>query len=462
MSSKGFGSSTGKVRLLSVALMGLGLVALVQQQILLRRPPRLQSVAIQSIRSGAAALDVRFSRTMDRKSVAENSRLVPHQPHQWFGQQDQFRLLLDPGALIRSPQKLVLAGRDQRGLALPNRSIWWDPRSYLVAVMVEEEGEQLKLLREDGSWLPLSSIEQRILQIEPLGNGEGVAFVTDKDPSKLEVLLRQLTPRAMSDRVQGLADPLPGAIQSLATGSLLFAHLSSNRRGELLVQVGGIEAGSDRTWIRSANAKRRDLDLEVAGAIRLLPDGSGLVVPSYDGLDLLPMNPDKTGNTAQSLPGSRELKSFCSGSGRAVLLRNWPDYRRSIELVIPGKPPRQVWLGEEGVMATACDNRGENIWIVLRDASPILRDELLLLNSSGSVLKRRYFPGWYLASGAVLDVDPATNRLLTVMTDGDGAKRRAALIDGKSLEFELLKPQVVLARWLPAGGDLDEFHRVRR
>ena len=461
MSSKGLGSSTAKVRLLSVALIGLGVVALVQQQILLRRPPRLRSVAIQSIRSGAAALDVRFSRSMNRTSVAENSRLLPHQPHQWFGQQDQFRLLLDPGALIHSPQQLVLAGHDQRGLALPQRALWWDPRSSLLAVVVEEQGEQLKLRRQDGRWLPLSSVEQRILQIEPLGNGEGVAFVTDNDPSKLEVLLRELTPRALSDQAQGLGNPLPGAIQSLASGSLLFAHLSSNQRGELLVQVGGIEAGSDRTWIRSANAKRRDLNLEVAGAIRLLPDGSGLVVPSYDGLDLLPMNPDGKENAPQSLPGSRELKSFCTGSGRAVLLRNWPDYRRSIELVIPGQPPRQVWLGEEGVMATACDNRGDKIWIVLRTASPTLQDELLLLNSSGLVLKRRYFPGWYLASGAVLDVDPATNRLLTVMTDGDGSRRRAALIDGNSLEFELLQPQVVLARWLPAGGELDEFSKVR-
>ena len=77
MSSKGLGSSSAKIRLLSVALMGLGLVALVQQQILLRRPPRLRSVAIQSMRSGAAALDVRFSRTMNRKSVAENSGLFP-------------------------------------------------------------------------------------------------------------------------------------------------------------------------------------------------------------------------------------------------------------------------------------------------------------------------------------------------------------------------------------------------
>ena len=461
MSSKGLGSSTAKVRLLSIALIGLGVVALVQQQILLRRPPRLRSVAIQSIRSGAAALDVRFSRSMNRTSVAENSRLLPHQPHQWFGQQDQFRLLLDPGALIHSPQQLVLAGHDQRGLALPQRALWWDPRSSLLAVVVEEQGEQLKLRRQDGRWLPLSSVEQRILQIEPLGNGEGVAFVTDNDPSKLEVLLRELTPRALSDQAQGLGNPLPGALQSLASGSLLFAHLSSNQRGELLVQVGGIEAGSDRTWIRSANAKRRDLNLEVAGAIRLLPDGSGLVVPSYDGLDLLPMNPDGKENAPQSLPGSRELKSFCTGSGRAVLLRNWPDYRRSIELVIPGQPPRQVWLGEEGVMATACDNRGDKIWIVLRTASPTLQDELLLLNSSGLVLKRRYLPGWYLASGAVLDVDPATNRLLTVMTDGDGSRRRAALIDGNSLAFELLQPQVVLARWLPAGGELDEFSKVR-
>ena len=77
--SSPFGSSLpGKSQLLIGILAGLGLVALVQQQILLRRLPQLRSVSIQSIRSGAAALDVRFSRPMNRESVAENSRLTPH------------------------------------------------------------------------------------------------------------------------------------------------------------------------------------------------------------------------------------------------------------------------------------------------------------------------------------------------------------------------------------------------
>ena len=461
--SSPFGSSLpGKSQLLIGILAGLGLVALVQQQILLRRLPQLRSVSIQSIRSGAAALDVRFSRPMNRESVAENSRLTPHQLHQWFGQQDRFRLLLDPEAVILSPQKLNLAGRDRRGLSIRDRTLWWDPRPHLLAVVVTKDGEQLQLRRKNGDWLPLSSFQERILQLEPLGNGEGVAFVTDNAPSQLEVLLQQLTPRAISQQVDGLADPLPGEIESLASGSLLFAHLSSNQRGELLVQVGGIEAGSDSTWIRSAEFARRNLNLEGSGAIRLLPDGSGMVVPSYEGLDLLPMNANGEDSSPQSLPGSRELKAFCTGSGRAVLLRNWPDYRRSIELVIPGLPPRQVWLGDAGVMAAACDNGGEKLWIVLRAASPDIQDELLLLDSSGTVLKRKRMNGWYLASGAGLDFDPATNRLLTVMRDSDGESSRAALIDGSSLDLEVLAPQVVLARWLPSGGQLDNFFQFRR
>ncbi len=462
MSSPLGSSRSAKFRLLIFILVGLGVVALVQQQILLRRLPQLRSVAIQSIRSGAAALDVRFSRPMNRELVAEKSRLIPAQLHQWFGQQNRFRLLLDPGAVVRSPQQLILAGDDRRGLPMRARSLWWDPRSHLLAVVVTKDGEQLQLRRKDGGWLPLSSIQERILQLEPLGNGQGVAFVSDKSPSQLEVLLRQLTPRDLSEKADGLADPLAGALESLASGSLLFAHLSSNQRGELLVQVGGLPVGSDRTWIRSDSGRRRDLNLEDSGAIRLLPDGSGMVVPSYEGLDLLPMNPVEGQSSPQSLPGSRELKAFCTGSGRAVLLRNWPDYRRSIELVIPGQPPRQVWLGEAGVMATACDNGGERIWVVLREATPDIQDELLLLDSTGSVLQRKRLVGWYLASGAGLDVDPATNRLLTVMRDSDGQRSRAVLVDGSSLDLEILNPQVVLARWLPAGGQLDEFFQFRR
>lgn len=138
MSSPLGSSRSAKFRLLIFILVGLGVVALVQQQILLRRLPQLRSVAIQSIRSGAAALDVRFSRPMNRELVAEKSRLIPAQLHQWFGQQNRFRLLLDPGAVVRSPQQLILAGDDRRGFLcvlarfggthVPIFWLWWSPR----------------------------------------------------------------------------------------------------------------------------------------------------------------------------------------------------------------------------------------------------------------------------------------------------------------------------------------------
>ena len=65
------------------------------------------------------------------------------------------------------------------------------------------------------------------------------------------------------------------------------------------------------------------------------------------------------------LPGSRELGAFCGASGRAVLIRHWPDYRRSIELVVPGQAPKQLHLGDQAVLGVACDNRGKRIWAVL-------------------------------------------------------------------------------------------------
>ena len=79
MSARSPASST-RPRLLIGCLTALAGLALLQQQILLRRPPWLQSVAIQPIRSGAAALDVVFSRPMDRATVAASS-LVPDLPH---------------------------------------------------------------------------------------------------------------------------------------------------------------------------------------------------------------------------------------------------------------------------------------------------------------------------------------------------------------------------------------------
>lgn len=452
------------VRLLLGCLAALSALAVVQQQVLLRRPPRLQSVAIQPIRSGAAALDVVFSRPMDPESVAQ-SGLLPDVAHRWFGVQDRLRLLVAPGQALQSPLRLNLLGRDLRQLALPPQQLWWDPRPHLLAVVPSEDGESLQMQLRDGQWRALAPAQQTILQIEPLGNGAGVALVSDDDEARQRVLFRALDQRALSARRTGLGDPQLGALEELesgASGALLFAHLSSNQRGDLLVQLGGFDPVSDRIWIQSAQQKTRVLDLEPSGALRLLPDGGGLVMPSYDGLELLSLDARDAASTRQSLPGRREVKAFCAGSGRALLIRHWPDYRRSIELVIPSRPPREVWLGDAGVMAAACNTAGDRLWVVLREAGRSTDDRLLLLDSEGNQLNSVSLGKWRLTSGAELDYDPVSNRLLTVVKQSDAADGRVALIDAGTLELEVLNKPAVLARWLPAGGELTDVSSPSR
>ena len=452
-------ASSARPRLLLGCLAALAGLAVVQQQILLRRPPRLQSVAIQPLRSGAAALDVVFSRPMDRATVAASS-LDPDLPHRWFGRQDRLRLLVNSGQPIAGPLRLDLLGRDLRRLPLRSQEVWWNPRPHLLSVVPSGDGERLKLRLRDGRWKALAPVQQRILQIEPLGNGAGVALVSDDSEARQRVLLRHLDQHALSIREQGLDDPVLGSLEVLesgASGSLLFAHLSSNQLGELLVQLGGFEPDSDRVWIQSQGKEQRPLDLEASGPLRLLPDGNGLVLPSYDGLELLPLNASLDGGARQSLPGSREVKAFCSGSGRALLARHWPDYRRSLELVIPARPPQQVWLGEAGVMAAACDNGGERLWLVLREAGLRTEDVLLQLDSKGQEIRRRALGPWRLSSGAELDYDPVTDQLLTVVQKPAADHGRIALISGSSLSLEVLEQPAVLARWLPAGGALTDF-----
>lgn len=452
-------ASSARPRLLFGCLAALAGLAVVQQQILLRRPPRLQSVAIQPLRSGAAALDVIFSRPMDRATVAASS-LAPDRAHSWFGRQDRLRLLVDPGPPIAGPLRLELLGQDLRQLPLKTQLVWWNPRPHLLAVVPSVDGERLMLRQRDGRWQSLAPAQQRILQIEPLGNGAGVALVSDDSEAQQRVLLRQLDQQALSIREQDLGDPVLGSLEELESGdsgALLFAHLSSNQLGELLVQLGGFAPDSDRVWIQSEGKARRFLDLKASGPLRLLPDGNGLVLPSYDGLELLPLNPSLDGDSRQSLPGSREVKAFCSGSGRALLVRHWPDYRRSLELVIPARPPQQVWLGEAGVMAAACDNGGERLWLVLREAGLRTEDVLLQLDSNGQEIRRRSLGPWRLSSGSELDYDPVSDQLLTVVQKPAADHGRIALISGSTLDIELLEQSAVLARWLPAGGDLTDF-----
>ena len=120
--------------------------ALTQQQLLLRRPPRLLALTAEPIQSGSAALDADFSRPMHRNNVAAESRVVPSVPHRWLGDGNPLRLVIDAEAPITAPLELRLAGRDQRMEPLTPQRWWWDPRPWMLVTRHVQGGEQLQLL----------------------------------------------------------------------------------------------------------------------------------------------------------------------------------------------------------------------------------------------------------------------------------------------------------------------------
>ncbi|MGC6482229.1 MAG: hypothetical protein ACON4T_01465 [Synechococcus sp.] len=447
-------------RSLCLAFAGLTTLVLVQQQVLLRRAPRLHSVAVQPLRSGPAALDVRFSRPMQPASVETFSRLHPDLSHRWFGENAAWRLLLDQPDPTAFPLRVDLSGQDLRGLSLKPQSLYWDPRPTLLAVESLEGGQQhLTLLQRDGSWAPLTPKFRDIVQIEPLGNGQGVAFVATDDQGDQFVAMRHLIPRALGLAHSDLASPALGPLEALTERGQLFGYVSSNLRGDLLVQAGQMQPGRDQLWVRRADQQRFDLELQRSGPIRLLPDGTGLVVPDYDGLVLQSFKrPDRQSWPRQILPGRRDLRAFCTGSGRALLVRHWPDYRRSVELVIPGLSPRQIWLGEEAVIAVACDNGGERLWVVLRDGVEEPHDTLLQLDRDGTVQQRHSLTPWRLSPDSGLHFDPVSDQLLFTVIRALHAPGRLARLSSSSMTLQVDRTRsVTQVALLPASGRIDRF-----
>ena len=104
-------------------LTSFAALVLAQQQLLLRRPPRLLSRTPQPLQSGSAALDLRFSRPMHLESVAADSQLQPDLPHRWQGENNLLRLLIDANQRIKASIQLTVAGQDHRAQALPHQHL---------------------------------------------------------------------------------------------------------------------------------------------------------------------------------------------------------------------------------------------------------------------------------------------------------------------------------------------------
>lgn len=193
-------------------LLALGLpalLALAQQQWLVRQPPRLERLTSASASVGPAALEARFSRPMALASLERQSQLQPPLAHQWLGEGDRLKLALAAGQRIGAPLNLKLAGRDRRGLALPPQSWQWDPRPRVLAVVPSGGGEQLQLRDHDGRWRPLSPIWPKLPVVEPLGDGSGVALTSQNEQGGLRVWLVSLRQRNLAPAGQGLAEVRP-------------------------------------------------------------------------------------------------------------------------------------------------------------------------------------------------------------------------------------------------------------
>ena len=440
---------------LGAVLLSAAMLALLQQQWLLRRPPRLESLGAAAASAGSAALEVRFSRPMALKSLQQASRLDPPRPHRWLGEGERLQLTLLDQKPVRQPLQLALAGHDRRGQAL-RPSLWhWDPRPRLLAVVPMATGEQLQLRDHDGRWLPLSPVWPRLQSVEPQGDGSGVAYSGEDAAGYVSIWRVGLGQPAVVSAGAPARRPTIEPPRPLVRGRLLFAHLSSDRRGDLLVQSSG--GAQEVVTLLPRSGGRLDLPLRAGGAMQLLPEGGGVVVPTAEGLALddLPPRPPRR----QMLPGSRDLLAFCPRSGRALLLRHWPDYRRSLERVEPGLPPRQLWLGSAAVVGGACAGGGERVWLLLLDGQerPVL--SLLALDAQGAILRQRQLEGWELEPGAGLHFDPGTQQLLTTLRPAGNARganqpaaaSRPVLIDASSLEATPIQQPSRLSLWLPPG-----------
>lgn len=443
------------------------LLGLVQQQLLLRRPPRLVQVQPALSSSGPGALDLRFSRPMDQASLRNRSALVPSLPHSWLGAGQSLRLLLASGGQLKTPIALQVAGLDQRQVAMVPQRWLWDPRPRLVAVVSLPAGEQVQLQDHDGRWQALSPIWPSVPGFEVLADGSGVVLAAADRQGRQQVWRIPLRQRNLVTAPQGLRKPLVGPAQRLSHHPLLFAYFSSNQQGDLLIQSSSVASGHSQTQLWDFSDRSTALRIETSGPIRLVPQGGAMVVPHPEGLRLmgLPGQPQRR----QMLPGNRDLSAFCPTGGRALLVHYRPDNTRSLELVEPGQPPRILWQGTEGVAASACASSGKRVWLLLIDGVGQPRLQILAINQVGQVLQRKQLTGWELEPGTSLEFDPSRNQLLVALRPlglpepgfrpGSGSGSGAALgrlaawpalIDAASLKLRLLSKPIRQAHWLPA------------
>ena len=419
-----------------VLLAGL-LLALLQQQGLQQRRGRL--LAVRPAVDAAAVLELRYSRPVDPASLAASIQLVPDVPFSATADGATVQLRLTRPYRASGPLTVRLGGRDPQGQPLRPVSLQWDPRPLLLALVSGPQGQRLELGWPDGAWQPVTPWESVVSNVLPLRDGRGVVYAAAVDSLSRKNWFVAVASSGVTLRDPPTAGQLAAPPRPLPGPATLYSHFSSSNTGLLLLQgvsSAVLEQPSDhppflqlfqpgqahglrwpgrqeQPWIPMA-----PLDHQPAGPVELLPSGDGLVFPDENGLvviSLPPLPPQR-----YLLPGKRDLKTFCGAGQRAVVLEHQPDYVKTIELLRPGLAPEVVWEGEAAVLAVACDETAERIWLltvdgVLRDGQP--RQDLLLLEvqPGHGVVTALHLRDHGLSATPTLRYDPVTHRLLTVL-----------------------------------------------
>ena len=428
------------------------LLALVQQYGLQRRPGRL--LAMRPAVDAAAVLELRYSRPVDPASLAASIQLAPDVPLSATANGATVQLRLSQPYRASGPLEVSLGGQDQQGRPLSQVRLRWDPRPLLLGLVSGPQGQRLELAWPDagGAWQPVTPWESRISNVLPLRDGRGVVYAAAVDPLSQKNWFVAVEPSSVALRDSPTASQPAAPPQPLPGPATLYSHFSSSNRGQLLLQgvnSAALEQPADHPpflqllqpnqargprWLGRRDQPWRQtapLDHRPAGPAALLPSGDGLVLPDENGLvvvSLPPLSPQR-----HLLPGNRDLKTFCGAGQRAVVLEHQPDYVKTIELLRPGLAPEVVWEGEAAILAVACDETAERIWLltvdgVLRDGQP--RQDILLLEvqPGHGVVAALHLSDHSLSPTPTLHYDPVTHRLLTVLEHATETRSEALLI----------------------------------
>ena len=465
-------------------LLFAGLIlTLLQQYGLRHRPGRL--LAVRPVVDAPAVLELRYSRPVDLASLASSVQLVPDDVHlKTTADGATVQLRLSRPYRTNGPLTVSLGGQDQQGQPLRQVSLQWDPRPLLLGLVSSSQGQRLELVWPNGTWQPITPWKSIISNVLPLRDGRGVVYAAAADPLSQKNWFVAMEPSNVALRDPPIALPLTGPPQPLPGPTTLYSHFSSSNTGQLLLQGVSSAALEQPTHhppflrlfqLRQAKRLpwlwRQDqpwtqgtlLDHQPSGPVELLPSGDGIVFPDENGLvvvSLPPLPPQR-----QLLPGNRELKTFCGAGQRALVLEHQPDYIKTIELLRPGLAPEVVWEGEAAILAIACDETAERIWLltvdgVLRDGQPKQDILLLEVQPGHGVVTALHLAGYSLSATPILHYDPVTHRLLTVLertTEPENVKTRSeALLVTLTSPEQQIPPQLNsisksmdMAYWVP-------------